>query len=126
MTDITLSEIATTITFLVGLISGIVYLKNAVKGMFKPIETRFDKIDKRLDELSEKLDLTCDGDLNILRQSLLKSCEDYISRGYITLEQSESLSDAYEVYHKLGGDSFITDLVKRAQNLPIDKKDNII
>ena len=125
--------------------------RKLVKEVKKEINDPFDQVDKKIDDLSntlndkidslsdemnskidglqEKIDLSEDSDkkvrgalLTMQRNSLLRSCEDFIGRGFATLNEKETISRQYDSYHELGGDSFVTDLVERVNDLPLKKQ----
>jgi len=112
---IDLIQVGTVLGAIVGILTSVAYIK---KEITKPFTKRLDSIDNRLGGIESDIKIQKKGELNILRQSLLKSCEDYLKVGSITVDQLESMSNSYESYTELGGDSFITDLVKRCKELP--------
>lgn len=56
------------------------------------------------------------------RNSLLRSCNDFLARGYASMEEKSTISDQYISYHNLGGDSFITEMVEQVKDLPLKAK----
>lgn len=52
------------------------------------------------------------------RQSLYRSCEDYLLRGFCPIEIKGIINETYTSYAKLGGDGLITDLVRQLNSLP--------
>ena len=54
----------------------------------------------------------------LLKQSLQKSCIDYIERGYCPVEIKNIIGEAYDTYKDLDGDGLITNLVSQINALP--------
>ena len=110
---------------LAALIGGITLVWNFFNKTFREIKNSIsrplDDIKEDLKDVKDSNKLLKGGVLSMQRQSLLKSCEDYLTRGEITLEQRETVTKQYESYHALGGDSFITQLVDEVNNLPLKK-----
>ena len=113
-------------------IAGVTLLWNFRK-TFKDIKTEITKpitdINDKIDKLSEKVDTAEESDkkvrgalLTMQRSSLLNSCEDFMKRGFATMNEKDTISSQYDSYHDLGGDQFITDLVKSVMDLPLEKQ----
>jgi len=95
----------------------------------KKIDDLSDEMNTKVDRLNEKIDTAEESDrkvrsalLTMQRKSLLDSCEDFIKRGFATLYEKETITDQYNSYHELGGDQFITDLVNKVVDLPLEKQ----
>lgn len=95
----------------------------------KKIDDLSDEMNSKVDRLQENLDAAEKSDrqvrnalLTMQRKSLLDSCEDFIKRGFATLHEKETMTDQYKSYHELGGDQFITDLVNKVVDLPLEKQ----
>lgn len=54
----------------------------------------------------------------LLQSTLYKSCEEYRKKGGCAYNAKQTLLNCYSVYHKLGGDSFITDMVNSCLDMP--------
>ena len=128
---------------IVAIIGGVTLIWNFVK-TFKDIKTEITKpitninikidnlskdLNGKIDKLSEKVDKAEESDtkvrgalLTMQRSSLLRSCEDFMKRGFATLNEKDTISKQYDSYHELGGDQFITDLVKGVMDLPLEKQ----
>ena len=119
-----------------GLILGGMGVVTALWGFFKilkEIKTEISKpitnINDKIDGLSKKIDAAEESDkkvrralLTMQRSSLLKDCEDFIKRGFATMNEKDTISSQYDSYHELGGDNFITDLVNTVKDLPLEKQ----
>ena len=57
-----------------------------------------------------------------LRHSIIRSCEDYLSKGWIYSYELESTLDLYEVYKSLGGNSYCTAMIEKIKELEIKKE----
>lgn len=108
-------------------------IKTDISKPFTDMNTKIDNLSKdlneKVDKLSDKIDVVQDNDamtrralLTMQRNSLLRSCEDFIGRGFATMNEKETISSQYESYHELGGDSFVTDLVNQVIDLPLKKQ----
>lgn len=113
MEQITLGQIALAITFVVGLIGGIGYLKthltawvgNAVKDQLTNLDTKITKLNDRI----ETVDLeTCKNFLVVMLN--------LIERGETMSEiQTERFWEEYEHYRQCGGNSYIKAKVEKLQ-----------
>ena len=120
MENVTIGVIAAGLIFLVGLIAAIKSLRSSLKeGVTELLDDKFDNIDeqfeginKKIDKLEEKLDVVEMG-----------SCKNYIvpyladmERGGIPDEiERQRFWDAYAIYVKDGGNSYIQDRVTKLQ-----------
>jgi len=98
-------------------------IKEDINKPFVAINARFDEVEKRIDNKHCKDEAVVEALLTMQRKSILDSCEKYIAIGYANLHQKEVLMAQFESYKKLGGNSFVHELVDQVQNLPIDKKE---
>ena len=96
--QITVGQIAVTITFVVGLVSGIGYLKSHVEEWFtKPLKRELEPIKQRMDDI----------DLNACKNFLVRCLKD-IERGTKLSEvEMERFYEQYEYYSSKGGNSYI-------------------
>lgn len=117
---------------LVAIIGGITLLWNFAYKTLNEIKTVLNKpitqINEKVDSITLKLeDIDKDAGirkralLTIQRKSILESCTKYIKRGYISIEEKETLYEQVESYNELGGNSFVKDLVKKLDSLPLEK-----
>lgn len=108
-------------------------IKTDISKPFTDMNTKIDNLSKdlneKVDKLSDKIGVVQENDnvtrralLTMQRNSLLRSCEDFIGRGFATINEKETISSQYESYHELGGDSFVTDLVNQVIDLPLKKQ----
>lgn len=113
MTDITLEMLGGGLVFIVGLIASVTALKKSLKeGISELLDDKFEKIDEKIDKIESKLD-------SVERDS----CKNYIvpyladmERGGIPDEiERQRFWDAYQLYIKDGGNSYIQDRVKKLQ-----------
>ena len=67
-----------------------------------------------------KMDATTRMLLGIANKIICKSCQEYISRGYITKEEYEDLKKYLcDPYFELGGDGTVERLFKEVDQIPI-------
>ena len=120
MENITLGVVGGGLVFIVGLIASLKTLRSSIKeNLTELLDDKFDKIDedfqgvnRKIDKLEEKLDLVEMG-----------SCKNYIvpyladmDRGGIPDEiERQRFWDAYAIYVKDGGNSYIQDRVAKLQ-----------
>ena len=120
MENVTVGAIAAGVIFLVGLIAAIKSLRTSLKdGLTELLDDKFDGINeefkgvnKKIDKLEKKLDVVEMG-----------SCKNYIvpyladmDRGNIPDEiERQRFWDAYSIYVKDGGNSYIQDRVAKLQ-----------
>lgn len=109
--DLTLGTISTGILFLIGLAVGIKSIYSGFKqGMENLLNDKFDTVNGKIDKVEQKL-----------TEVELASCKNYIvpyladmERGAIPDEiEQQRFWDAYDVYTKNGGNSYIHDRVAK-------------
>lgn len=67
------------------------------------IKGQVDKIDKTMDSHLEKDQEKLQAQVFNLKESLMRSFHFYVDRGYISLEERNTLQDVYNSYRRLGG-----------------------
>lgn len=78
---------------------GLKDLNNEIKSMKEQI----DKIEKTLNSHLEKDKEKLEAQMFNLKESLMRSFHFYLDRGYITLEERNTLQDVYKSYRKFHG-----------------------
>lgn len=78
---------------------GLRELNNEIKSMKEQI----DKIEKTLNSHLEKDKEKLEAQMFNLKESLMRSFHFYLDRGYITLEERNTLQDVYKSYRKFHG-----------------------
>lgn len=84
----------------------------------KELETQLNPIKYNLEEIKEKSLLTADGTLSSLRNDILTCYYRCLEKGYRNDYDYQNIHDLYESYFKLGGNSFIKDIMNRFDHLP--------
>ena len=74
-----------------------------LNGEIKSMKEQIDKIEKTLDSHLEKDKEKLEAQMFNLKESLMRSFHFYIDRGYITLEERNTLQDVYKSYRKFHG-----------------------
>ena len=69
----------------------------------KSMKTQINKIEKTLDSHLEKDKEKLEAQMFNLKESLMRSFHFYLDRGYITLEERNTLQDVYKSYRKFHG-----------------------
>lgn len=85
------------------------------------INEKVDSITLKLENIDKNAGIRKRALLTIQRKSILDSCTKYLKRGYISIEEKETLYEQVESYNELGGNSFVKDLVKKLDSLPLEK-----
>ncbi|MBE6890040.1 MAG: hypothetical protein E7485_08520 [Ruminococcaceae bacterium] len=116
-------------TIIVALISGTVSIFTVVfSAVMAHIGTKQTKERKKeLDKFAEWDNLrqnVAKGTQCLLRAEIIRSHEKYIDRGYCPVYAKESLTRAYQAYHKLGGNDVATALYEQLMSLPNDERRN--
>lgn len=110
MESLTLGEIAKTLTFLVGLIGSIKYIKNGtVKSVSKVIDNRLEPIRKEIKNLTEE---TSKNNLSSIKTDLINLME-LADKETISIEQKIRAHELYDYYYKRGGNSYVHDKWER-------------
>ena len=88
----------------------------------------FVELNEKIDHLEKKINTSADHDaqvqralLTMQRNSLLRSCEEFLRRGYATSNEKSTISDQYTSYSELGGNQFVSDLVAQVMKLPLEQ-----
>lgn len=118
------SSFMTIIAFITILVGWKVKIKGGIKAMVRDA-VGIDEIKKSLDENARLIKAQSDASRNVqgaivcvLRKEIKDICEECIEKQYITNEELEMLTQEFDSYVKLGGNSFIHDLVDKAKGLP--------
>ena len=69
-----------------------------------------------------KLDAICESQKDHMIDRVRWLCETYIIRGYITLDEKESLAEMYEAYKRLGGNGHLKTVMEEVHRLPVREK----
>ncbi len=117
MEQITLGQIALAITFIVGLISGISYIKNhlhkwiadSLKDQFGNVDVQFDKVDARIDHLEKHMEGI---DVATCKNFLVARLSELDKGMYWDEIETERFWEQYEHYRKHGGNSYIGNKVE--------------
>ena len=112
MENITLGQIGVSLTLLVGIIGGIVYLKNKIKEWVEEfLDKQFIAIDKRFDDLEEKIDRvdeeTCKNFLVRFLGDVERDNADILPQEY------QRFWEEYEHYINSKGNSYIKEWVAK-------------
>lgn len=110
--DLTLEEISIAVLFIVGLIGGVKYLKNAIADALKKLlEDQFAGVNKKLDEMQTAIKTV---DAQASKNFLVRYLAD-IERGSLIYEaEKQRFWEEYEHYiDDLGENSYIKEWVNR-------------
>lgn len=114
MEAITLGEIGLAVTFLVGLISGIGYLKHHLKDWIgQSVKDQFNKIEQNVAEINRRLD---DVDMENTKNFLVSVISMVEKGGWLHDIETERFWDEYEHYLKIGGNSYIKRKVEQLES----------
>ena len=117
MGQITLGQVSLAITFIVGLISGISYIRSnlhkwiadSLKDQFTNVDVQLDKVDARIDHLEQHMEgidvATC--------KNFLVARLSELDKGILWDEiETERFWEQYEHYRKHGGNSYIENKIE--------------
>jgi hypothetical protein len=98
-------------------------IKNAVKESLG-----INEIQERLKMLQcvqvhGKIELQSKALLSLIRKDLMQLCKHCIEQKIITIAEREVIIESYKVYKDLGGNHFVSDLVKTVLELPVSAKE---
>ena len=111
MQTVTLGEIGMTLTFIVGLLTAIGYLKekgknlinSSIKADLKSIGDKIDKLDKKVDSV----------DMNSTKNFLVARLSEIESGQKMDEIERERFWEQYEHYQKIGGNSYVHEKVEK-------------
>ena len=110
MENLTLGELAKFLTFLVGLIGSIKYIKNGtVKSISKVIDNRLEPIRQEIKDLREN---TTKNNLSSIKTDLINLME-LADKKAISTEQKIRAHELYDYYCQHGGNSYVHDKCER-------------
>lgn len=113
MEDITLGQISLAVVFIVGLISGIAYIKKHFQAWIKnSLKTDFEKLGNQVTALSERVSTV---DMEDTKNFLVRYLSD-VERG-VEMDEIEKIrfAEQYDHYLKMDGNSYIRAKVKKLQ-----------
>jgi hypothetical protein len=110
MESLTLGELAKALTFLMGLIGSIKYIKSGtVKSLSKVIDNRLEPIRKEIKDLREE---TSKNNLSSIKTDLINLME-LADKEIISTEQKIRAHELYDYYRQHGGNSYVHDKWER-------------
>lgn len=113
MENITLTDVALVITFLVGLFGGIGYLSECVKKWIeKALDDQFQKINADIQEINKKTDRI---DMESCKNFLVQCLDKFEKENNISEIAKERFWEQYEHYTNKGGNSYIMNKVENLQ-----------
>ena len=65
-------------------------------------------------------------DLMFYKYQLINSCKKYLAQGYITQYQFDRLSELHKIYHDLGGNDNMEDIMNKLLNLHVRSDETTI
>jgi len=86
---------------------------------YKDIEKLLRPIEEKLNIITKQLSATSEGTLASLRNDILLYYYKCCDKGYRNDYDYQNIHDLYDAYDGLGGNSFINDVMKRFDTLPI-------
>ena len=105
MEQITLGDIAVAVTFIVGLMTGVGYLRKHVKDWFvQSIQPEFDALKTQINGLSARID---EVDMEACKNYLVQFLSDIEHGDKIDEIERERFWEQYERYKSAGGNSYI-------------------
>lgn len=87
--------------------------------MTKKLKSR--KFGERLDSLEESMDILLESDKSRIRGEIVREYRYFVRQGYIDAFTLDYLHHQFESYRKLGGNSYIEQVMDELDNLPLGK-----
>lgn len=81
--------------------------------------TNFKTDGEKLQEVSDMLEANQKGTLAMIRMSIVRECQHYLDNGWISAAELTELSDLYDIYRQMGGNSTAQKMFMAVQELPI-------
>lgn len=114
---------------LIGVVVSGIKLFNYINSQFHLFETKRTKMDameKKLDALLEKVERN-EEDTQVLKEAstsrikgkIVDRHKEYMSLGYIDYRTLDYLQQQFKAYEKMGGNSYVHDLMKDLEGLPL-------
>lgn len=113
MEDITIGQIGAALTFIVGFVGSVVYLKGALRGILSSVvKQELEPLKKQVDEMQGKIDRV---DMESCKNFLVRSISDIERDKAISETEVERFYEQYKHYIDNGGNSYIKHKVERLQ-----------
>lgn len=113
MEDITIGQIGAALTLIVGFMGGIMYLKNALRGILSSVvKQELEPLRRQVDEMQQKIDRV---DMESCKNFLVRSITDFERDKAISETELERFYEQYKHYIDGGGNSYIKHKVERLQ-----------
>lgn len=113
MEGITLGQIGLAITFIVGLVSGITYLKTHLHmWIADSLKDQFESIDSKIDKLQDRVD---DVDMAGCKNFLVSTLANLEKGVHLDEIERERIWEQIEHYRKIGGNSYIQRKIENLQ-----------
>lgn len=114
MEDITIGQIGAALTFIVGFVGSVVYLKGALRGILSSVvKQELEPLKKQVDEMQGKIDRV---DMESCKNFLVRSISDIERNKDISETELERFYEQYKHYLDKGGNSYIKHKVERLQS----------
>lgn len=95
-------------------------IKSEIMKPFNQLNDKIDNLEGKMNEFGHHNNIVKSALLTMQRNSLLRSCEEFLDKGFATANEKQTISEQYTSYSELGGDSFISDLVAEVMRLPLN------
>ena len=110
----TLGQIALAVTFLVGLISGMTYLKTHLKDWVgQSVRDQFLEMDEKIEQINKRLDTV---DAENCKNFLVSVITEVEKGGWLHEVEKERFWEEYEHYVQIGGNSYIKRKVEQLES----------
>jgi len=89
------------------------------------VSAKVDNLEAKIDRAEENDKQVRSALMNIQRASLLKTCEDFIKRGFATVDEKDMISKQYSSYMMIRNqeaDKLVSDIVGNVNDLPLEKQ----
>lgn len=94
-------------------------ISEVMKRPITTLEIKIDNVVESLDALKKDSCTQKHALLTLQRKSILDSCELYLNRGWVTMDEYQTLDEQYSSYGEMGGNGFVEKMIKKVSALPI-------
>lgn len=96
----------------------VTFLITKIRAIDKQRQTEREIAECMKKEQTETTEKLTDSMKVLLRRTIKEDCEEYLKRGFCSVEEREELEEAYNLYTGFGGNHTIPQCMKRIEKLP--------
>lgn len=125
----TLGEFIGFCSILIGVVLAAVKLFNYLNSQFRFVETKrtkMDTLEQKIDSLLDKVEknerdtsVLMDASTSRIKGKIVDRHKEYMALGYIDYRTLDYLQQQFKAYEAMGGNSYVHDLMKDLEQLPL-------